>query len=515
MKSKRREKKGNRYIPIRYIVAILITVMEVALIIGVVLALSIYVPYFYFFVYLMHVVCVISIIASDDNPDYKVPWLLVVLTLPIVGFMLYFIFYRRKLKPKFIKRLQKLSKYSYEYDDTENFSQLKQQSPLIYSQAKLLCNLSGGKLFKDTNLKYFSTGEEVFASLLDDLKKAKIFIYLEYFIIAKGQFWNRVHEILLDKVKKGVEVKVVYDDIGCMMTLPSNYFNKLKKEGINCVPFSLLKGQADCEFNNRSHRKITIIDGEVAYTGGLNLADEYINVKKRFGYWKDCCLRLEGYGVYEYTKLFIIDFGINERKLSSIRSKQELYPKNTIKRDEFVVPFGDGPKPLYQHRVSGSLIENMIETSTESMWITTPYLIIDNTMCLALENASLRGVDVRIVVPKIPDKKLVYEMTKAVCERLMKAGVKIYEYAPGFIHQKSYLSDGRCAMIGTVNFDYRSLVHHFENGVWTYNSSCVESIKADIEKIFLESIEIKPSSVKPKIFKRLIRVVFRVFAPLL
>ena len=310
--------RGYLYIPIRYIVAMMITILEVLAIIGIVVGLSIFVPYFYIAVYLTHIACVISIIASDDNPEYKVSWLLVVLVLPVAGFMLYFIFYRRKLSVKFIKRLKKINEHDYEFCDENNFKKLYDYSPITHSQARLLCNLSGSRLFTDTKIKYFPSGESVLNSMLDDLNNAKSFIFMEYFIIEDGEFWAKIHEIIVKKAKAGIDVRIVYDDIGCMTTLPGNYFKILRREGVACVPFSLLRGQADSTFNNRSHRKITVIDGVIGYTGGINIADEYINVRKRFGYWKDSSVRIEGSAVYELTKLFIFDYGINERKLSEI-----------------------------------------------------------------------------------------------------------------------------------------------------------------------------------------------------
>ncbi len=507
--------RGYLYIPIRYIVAMMITILEVLAIIGVVVGLSIFVPYFYIAVYLTHIACVISIIASDDNPEYKVSWLLVVLVLPVAGFMLYFIFYRRKLSVKFIKRLKKINEHDYEFCDENNFKKLYDYSPITHSQARLLCNLSGSKLFTDTKIKYFPSGESVLNSMLDDLNNAKSFIFMEYFIIEDGEFWAKIHEIIVKKAKAGIDVRIVYDDIGCMTTLPGNYFKILRKEGVSCVPFSVLRGQADSSFNNRSHRKITVIDGVIGYTGGINIADEYINVRKRFGYWKDSSVRIEGSAVYELTKLFIFDYGINEKKLSGIPSKEKLYPKTLWEDRGFTIPFGDGPRPLFKHSVAASLIENMIETATESIWITSPYLIIDNTLCLSLENAALRGVDVRIVIPHIPDKKIVFEMTKTYCERLIKSGVRIYEYLPGFMHAKSYLADGKRAMIGTINLDYRSLVHHFENGVWTCETECVLELKADMEKVILESRELTKEEFKSGKFGKWIAKLTKIFSPLM
>jgi cardiolipin synthase len=320
-------------------------------------------------------------------------------------------------------------------------------------------------------------------------------------------------EILKRKAASGVEVKVLYDDIGCMMTLPGDYHKTLKSYGIDATPFSRLKGNADSEFNNRSHRKITVIDGKIGYTGGVNIADEYINEIVKFGHWKDTAIRLEGEAVRELTKLFLVDFGINARKMPVIRD--DLYPKTETKEHGYVIPFGDGPHPLYNRRVGKSVIQNMLSGATRYMWMTTPYLIIDNDLCQSIENAALRGVDVRIIVPHIPDKKLVFGMTQSFYHRLMAAGVRIYEYEPGFIHAKSYLADDNQAMIGTINLDYRSLVHHFENGVWMYDCDSIKDLKSDMEETLSKSIEVTPEMLKTNLLKRFIRAVVRIFAPML
>lgn len=308
-------------------------------------------------------------------------------------------------------------------------------------------------------------------------------------------------------------VRVLYDDIGCMSTLPGDYAKTLRSYGIEAVPFSRMRGQADGEFNNRSHRKICVIDGKVGYTGGVNIADEYINEIVKFGHWKDTGIRLEGEAVWELTRLFLSDYGINVKALP--KDEYELYPTSDIFENGFVVPFGDGPSPIYEHRVGKSVIQNMLGSATRYMYMTTPYLIIDNDLCTSIESAALRGVDVRIIVPHIPDKKLVFGMTKSFYHRLMKSGVKIYEYEPGFIHAKSYIADDEVAMIGTINLDYRSLVHHFENGVWMYRCDCIRDLKADIEKTIEKSIEITPDMLKTGLITRFIRSVVRIFAPML
>jgi len=520
MKKKIKIHKGNKveekevnYIPVRYIFAFLITIFEVLAIIGVMIALCIFVPYFYIAVGITTFAVELKIIASDDNPDYKIPWMLFVLIIPVAGLMLYFIFGSRKLKKKFVKRLNDLKSLSYKQKDKELFEQLEKENPIAYTQAKSLINIADTHLFTNTKQTYFSSGEAYHKALLEDLRKATKFIYLEYFIIEEGKFWNSILDILKEKASLGLDIKVAFDDIGCMSTLPGKYAKQLKKLGIEATPFSRMKGQADNEFNNRNHRKITVIDGIIGYTGGINIADEYINEVNRFGHWKDVGIRLEGEAVRELTKLFLIDFGINLK--TPLNLPDNLYPNVDIKENGYIVPFGDGPYPLYERRVGKTIIQNILATATKYVYITTPYLIIDNELCVSIENAALRGVDVRIIVPHIPDKKIVFNMTRSYYKRLIDAKVKIYEYEPGFIHAKTYLSDDKYAIIGTINLDYRSLVHHFENGVWLYNCECIRDLKSDIVDTIDKSIEITPKMLKTNIFNRIFRALVRIFAPML
>lgn len=521
MKKKYRYQAGNKiiekeynYIPVRYIIAVLMTIVEVLAVIGIVVALCYFVPYFYIAAWITQIFCVIKIISSDDNPDYKVPWLLFVLILPIAGFMLYFLFYSRKLQKKFIRRLDELKKSGYQKNDAETMAALHDENPVAGSQAKMLTQIAGSHLFTNTKQTYFPLGEDMFGNILPDLERAEKFIFMEYFIIEEGKFWDSLLEILKCKAADGVTVRVVYDDIGCMSTLPGDYAKTLRSYGIEATPFSRLRGNADSEFNNRSHRKILVIDGKIGYTGGVNIADEYINEIVRFGHWKDTAIRLEGEAVWELTRLFLLDYGINVKALPTM--PHDCYPtQESICENGYVIPFGDGPHPLYDRRVGKSVIQNMLNGATRYMYMTTPYLIIDNDLCQSIESAALRGVDVRIIVPHIPDKKMVFGITKSFYKRLMDAGVHIYEYDPGFIHAKSYIADDKYAMIGTINLDYRSLVHHFENGVWMYQCSSIKDLKADIEDTLKKSIEITPDMLKTNLLTRFIRSVVRIFAPML
>ncbi len=508
------KEKEITYVPARFALALTIMLFEILAIIAIVIALCIYVPYFYVLAYITQIVCVLRIIASDDNPDYKVPWLLFVLILPVAGFMLYFMLYSRKLPKKHIRKIEELRKKTYLKDDEKEFITLKEKDGVASSHAKMLCKIAETHLFYGKNQKYFPSGEELFASMIEDLKKAEKFIFMEYFIIEEGELWNSILEILKEKADKGVEVKIVYDDVGCMTTLPGNYAKKLKKYGINATCFAKLKGQANNEFNNRSHRKITVIDGVIGYTGGANIADEYVNKKTRFGHWKDSGIRVEGEAVHELTELFLGDYSFNVKVIPE--PEHDYYPVvESEKIDGYLIPFGDGPNPLYKTRVSKNVVQNMLSVASEYAYITTPYLIIDNDLCNSIENAALRGVDVKIILPHVPDKKMVFWITQSYYKRLMRAGVEIYEYTPGFIHAKNYVVDGKYAMVGTVNLDYRSLAHHFENAVWLYECECIKEVKKDIDQTLEQCLRIKEDTKKSGVIKSFIRAIIKIFAPLM
>lgn len=505
--------KEVTYIPVRYIFAVLITLLEIASIIAIVVAMCYFVPYFYILAWATVIGCVIKIVASDDNPDYKIPWLIIVIAVPVAGFMIYFIFSSRKLKKKFVKRLNAIKESLYRKNDQEELDELKQRNPYAFTQAKMLCNIAQTHLFTKTKQAYFPLGEDMHERLIFDLKRAKSFIFMEYFIIEEGKFWDSILEVLKERASQGVEIKVVYDDIGCMSTLPGNYAKQLRKFGIEATPFSRLKGSADSEFNNRSHRKITVIDGYIGYTGGVNIADEYINAIEKYGHWKDTAIRIEGEAVWELTNLFLTDYYINVP--NPPQKNDRYYPSCEGEQNGYLIPFGDGPNPLYKCRVGKSVIQNMLNSATNYAYMTTPYLIIDNDLCTTIENTARRGVDVRIIVPHIPDKKIVFNMTRSYYNRLMNAGVKIYEYKPGFIHAKSYLVDDKYAMIGTINLDYRSLVHHFENGVWMYECDSIKDIKKDIDYTMNKSILITKNTIKTNWLQSFMRSIVRLFAPML
>lgn len=508
------EKQVN-YIPMRYIVSILMAIFEIMAIIAILVVLALYIPYFYISIYITVVVIILHIIGGDENPDYKIPWLVAVIALPIVGMMLYFIFSKRKLPNKIIKKLEVIDK-SISYDNHDVYlKELKYENELISSQALNLTKLSKSNLYKNNYIKYYPLGEDLFEDILKELKNAKEFIFMEYFIIEEGKFWNAILDILKEKAILGVEVKLLYDDIGCMSTLPGNYYKKLRSYNIDAIPFSKLRGTADGEFNNRSHRKIMVIDGIVGFTGGVNIADEYINEVEKYGHWKDTGIMIKGSSVNELTRLFLIDYYLNNKKVKEFEFDKYYRYQDYKDINNYVIPFGDGPKPIYEKNVGKIAIMNLLNHATKYVYITTPYLIVDNEIMRCIENASLRGVDVRIVIPGIPDKKMVYELTKYSADILTKSNVKVYKYTPGFIHAKEYIADDEVGIIGTINLDYRSLTHHFENGVWVYDEKFVKTIKDDFIEIFDNSKLINEELSKVNIFKRVIRALLKMISPLL
>ncbi len=498
-------------LPFRLTFTIIIILLEFLAVIAIVVGLSIFSCVFIVFEALTQIGCVISIISKNDNPDYKAPWLLFVLLIPIVGFMSYLMFYSRKLSPRQIRQLKKAKYAKQKFFNKSALDKIA--DPLAKSTALFLTKSANTEVYQNTDATYFCSGEQYFYSLIKDLTKAKEFIFVEYFIIKRGHFWNSILSVLKEKASSGVEVRVLYDDIGCIRTLPYNYYKTLRKMGIKCEVFSKLRGQANNEFNNRNHRKIAIIDGKVAYTGGINIADEYINQVKRFGHWKDAGVRLFGSAVNELTSTFILDYNMSSK--TADLNPQQYMRIVSGKNKGFCVPFCDGPNPIFDKQVSKTAIINMLSHAKRYVYMTTPYLIIDNELSQAIENTALRGVDVKIITPHVPDKKIIFRLTRSAYKPLIKSGVKIYEYTPGFIHAKTYLSDDETAIVGTVNLDYRSLSHHFENSVRFYRHKVIKDIKADFINTLSYSQLATENEHAGGPLKRFFTAILKVFSPLL
>ena len=495
----------KKYIHIRLILISLFILLEI--IVGIsLLILGIFkIPYFWIFICLITIICIARILISNNGKNYKIAWILLILLFPLVGLVLFFLTFNRQLSKKYQRRMQEIS----DVEKTISSTNIKNSENFQW-----LCAVADTHLYINVKAKYYSLGEDMWEDMLEDLKKATKFIFIEIFSIEFGEFWNSILAILREKVQNGILVRVIYDDIGCSKTLPENYDKTLKEMGIECIIFSKIKSPSIKDLNNRGHRKMIIIDGIISYTGGINFADEYVNLYEKYGHWKDGGIKLEGNVTNELTYLFLKDYEMNKKTKVEDFSPY-FVTSQIIKNEGYVIPFGDGPEPLYQHRISKTMIMTMLNQAKHYVYMTTPYLIIDNELVECIKNASLRGIDVRIIVPHIPDKKFIFFMTRSYCRELMDSGVKIYEYKPGFIHTKSYISDDEVGIVGSMNLDYRSLVHHFENGVYFYHHSVLQSIKGDIEKTIQKSIFINEKSIKDTLVQHFIHFFVTIISPLL
>lgn len=463
---------------------------------------------------LLYISTILAIVNRNMPPESKVTWLLIAV-IPVFGSLLYLMFGERRLSKKEMVQLENMESMNFREDKSRVLRlQLKEESKAVYGMVKSILSMDhNADLYNGTVSTFFPLGDQMFPQLLEDLRSAKKFIFLEFYIIEEGLMWNSILDILLEKVKEGVEVKLLYDDIGCMATLKGNYSKRLRKLGIDAHKFNKVVPRLTVAYNNRDHRKILVIDGQIGYTGGANLADEYINQRERFGHWKDSAVRLDGRAVKALTRLFLMNWYINQGEIEDF---DKYHMENqAVDGEGFYIPFGSGPKPIYKSQVGKAVYQNIINQATDYVYITTPYLIIDYDLTEDIRNAALRGVDVRIVTPSIPDKKLIQIVTRGAYPDLMEAGVKIYEYTPGFIHSKQVLADDEVAVVGTINFDYRSLVHHYENAVWMYRSPELTKIRTDFEEIFSVSQQIQLDTFRITWYQHLIKEIMQLFAPML
>lgn len=476
--------------------------------------------YFYGASTLLSIVAILWIVNNRSNPSYKIAWMIPIFLFPIFGGLFYLMFGGTRLTKRERKRMEKVGteiiSSSFMLPDRQSTAEkIRTKNLDAYNQSHYIAKYSYSPVYQSTASKYFPIGEAKFQAMLEELKKAKHYIFLEYFIIAEGKMWGSILEVLEQKVKEGVDVRVIYDDFGCMMTLPYHYPRQLEKLGIRCCVFNPFIPVLSKKFNNRDHRKITVIDGHTGFIGGINLADEYINEIVRFGHWKDSAVMLKGDAVWNLTVMFlsIWDYLKNETTDFDVY-RPCVHQVEKIENDGFVQPFGD--VPLDDETVGENVYLNLINKAKKYVYITTPYLIIDNEMVQALCIASKSGIDVRIMTPAIPDKRYVHHLTRSHYPLLIESGVRIYEYTPGFIHAKNYVVDDEYAVVGTINMDYRSLYLHYECAVWLYDTSSVKDVKRDFDETMKVCHEVTLEECKQvKWYTRCIRSVLRLFAPLM
>lgn len=464
----------------------------------------------------LEIISVIYIINSKSNPAFKITWILLIFVMPFFGTAFY-LFMKIMPGTGFIeKRLADLNLQTKEYmtQDEETLEALRVSKPANANLAHYLSHQVSFPVHRNTAVKYFASGEEKFEEMKKQLKKAQHFIFLEYFIIEEGIMWDAILDILVEKVNAGVEVRFMYDGMCGILQLPYHFDKQMRKYGLKCKSFSPVRPVLSSYQNNRDHRKICVIDGKVAFTGGVNLADEYINEKERFGHWKDTAVMLEGEAVQNFTILFLQMWNITQRQPENY--EKYLTPKSLdIKRElGFVLPYGDSP---FDKEIIGEQVYfHILNHAKKYVHIMTPYLILDSEMLTTLTFAAKCGIEVIIIMPHIPDKWYAFILAKTYYEELIQAGVQIYEYTPGFVHAKVFVSDNDTATVGTINLDYRSLYHHFECGAFIYNNPVVWEIERDFQNTLKKCEKVTITALHSRsIVERVVGRVLRLVAPLM
>ena len=456
------------------------------------------------------IIFVVYLLNADDNPSMRMNWIVIILIAPVFGVPMYLFNGRGAPTRKLHKRLQTAKA------EIVAIERERGQCPSAQASGSMAVveKLGGFPVYADGTVQYYSCGEDAFAEMLAALEKAEKYILIEYFIIAHGKMWGEILKILLHKAMQGVRIRIIYDDFGCMVTLPPDYEKYLESlyENIQCVTFNDVVPVFAVRMNNRDHRKILVIDGETAFTGGINLADEYINEKQRFGHWKDSAVQITGGAVRSFVTSFFTVWNAVYRKKEDVSWYLPPIHAQDEKKQQRIQPYDDSP--LDSLPIAETAYAETIREAKRYVWICTPYLVLDDKMRETLCLAALRGVDVRIVTPAIPDKKTTYRLTRANYDVLLRAGVKIYEYTPGFIHAKSIVADDCYAIVGTVNFDYRSFYHHFENAVAFAYCDAVLDVKKDCENTFALSKEITKENYKQSPIGRVFDAVLRAFETL-
>lgn len=445
-----------------------------------------YFPQFYVISNIISALVVIFISSGYHKSAYKIAWIIPIILFPIFGGLFYLLLGNQHTNKSMQRKISQIRTHGEEalISSVPIINEIAQINQHAANQARYIQDNAAYPVYRHSYSKFYALGEYAFEAMLEELRKAKHYIFLEYFIIEEGIMWNSILEILKEKAEQGVDVRVIYDDIGCIFKLPAKYHQKLEAMGIKTARFRPLTPILSGRINNRDHRKIMVIDGHTGFTGGINLADEYINAFEKYGHWKDSAFLIKGEAVWSLTTMFLTMWEYLRKtteKLSDFAPKD--LPNIPNAAPGFIQPFSDNP--LDGEAVGETVYLNLINHAKNYVYINTPYLILDNEMMTALSSAAKSGVDVRIVTPSIPDKRIVHTVTRSYYSLLLNSGVRIYEYTPGFMHSKTFVADDELAVVGTINLDYRSLYLHFENGVWLYQTPSVLEIKED----FLETLQ--------------------------
>jgi len=461
-------------------------------------------------------IAVIVIVSNRNNPSYKIAWIVLILAFSVAGLTIYLLFGGNKASSHENRKMEKIDSVTMRYlhQDEAVLAQLQEQPGPAYNHARYLLKSARFPIYNNSEATYYPGGEPCFKSMLEELEKAEHYIFLEFFIIDKGEMWSAILDVLRRKAAAGLDVRVLYDDFGCITRLPGNYCKKLRAVGIQAHVFNPYVPVLSARLNNRDHRKLMIIDGRAAFTGGINLADEYINVTSPYGHWKDCGILVRGEAAWSMTVMFLSMWDYVARLEETVDAFRPFYPIELPGGHGYLQPFSDSP--LDYEDVGATIFQKLIQSARDTVWIMTPYLILDEKMTSALCVAAKTGVDVRIITPGIPDKWYVHAVTRANYEVLTEAGVRIFEYRPGFIHAKVCLADETNAVVGTVNMDFRSLYLHFEDAVYLSGSEAVEQVAADFRETFPQCREITYARCRHiYLHQRIGRALLRVFSPLM
>lgn len=499
------------------VIVALLLLIQIALILSVVVLAREYMVFLDSFLILLTFLVVLYIVNSDKNPTYKLAWVMAVLFVPLFGGLFYLFIQGQTVTRMFFQRVKKIDKvFTGKIPQDELIlEEIKENYPIRYNTVAYTNRNEyvAYSVFKNTDVKYFAVGEECWQDMLCELKKAEKYIFMEYFIIGMGKMWDSILEILKEKASAGVDVRIMYDGVGSLLQMPKHYSEEMKRYGIKCGAFMPFVPFLSTLQNNRDHRKIMAIDGKVAFTGGVNIADEYVNLEKPYGHWKDTAVKLTGDAAYSFAVIFLQMWQIGDRN----RINPEDYrPKWQFEAQTqgYVMPYADAPNDDYQ--VGEFVYMDIITKATKYIHITTPYLILDSAMQSALVNAARSGVDVKIIIPSVADHWYAYYVALDFAKELIKKGVEVYEYTPGFIHAKNFSSDDEVAVVGSINLDYRSLYLHFECGAWMLGSPAVAAVEKDFQKTLKQCKKLTVEQLEKRpVYQRFISACLRFFAPLM
>lgn len=508
---------------------ILITILKLFIVVAVLVVQYLVLEYIYSKTYQIYLysntvfkiiefIFVMYIVYKHDNPSYKISWLLLIIVSPVLGVVTYALFSNSKIPKRVQKRVDKITKETNDmlHHENEILKIIKKQDKRIYNSIEYIKNTTGYPVYENVECKYLEKGEKYLYSMINDMKKAEKYILIEYFIVSKGKIFNEIFKVLEEKAKQGVQIYFMNDDVGSMMSKPKNLKHKLQKIGVKYVDFNRLTPIVTTYLNNRDHRKITVIDGKIAYTGGINIGDEYANINSKLGYWKDTGIRIEGPAVWSFVVMFFRMWEVYNKEEIDLKFFETEINKDVEEKinNGYIFPFCDGP--YNKNNPAEMIYMDILNKVKDYVYITTPYLIIDNEMLTSLCNCAKSGIDVRILMPGIPDKKLVYITSRSYYDELLKAGVKIYEYTPGFVHAKTFVSDDEVSVVGSINMDFRSLYLHYEVGCYLYKTDISNIMKTDFLNMLENSKEVTLSQWgKRNFFMRSIESILIAFSGML